>query len=116
MLVPVGTGKSESKTLRWFGSFAQRTLQRRSESLIPSSRTEHPETFLKWWAVSDVLVMTAGEFGDPIAVTVLVVAGDRPPHAGEQGSAPLAVITPETCWPVTSMTRILMTRSRQRCR
>ena len=97
MLVPIGTGTNESKTLRWFGSLAQRTVQRRSESLISFSHTEHPETFLKWWAVSDVLVVTAGEFSDPIAVTVLIVTGDRPPHAVEQGSAPWAVIAPETC-------------------
>lgn len=43
----------------------------------------HPGSILKWWLMTDVLVVATGEFGDPVAIGVHVEARYCPVHSDE---------------------------------
>jgi hypothetical protein len=61
-------------------AIAERTFERRSESLLPTLGLDDPRPHLPRRLVAYVLLMAACELGDPVSELVLVVADDRPLH------------------------------------
>jgi hypothetical protein len=53
-------------------SVAKRTVGPSPKPVRPALLTDHPRMHLKRWAVSDVLVVTARQLGDPVSSLVLV--------------------------------------------
>jgi len=69
-------------TRRFFTLF---TIQRLAQMLPAAIFSEHPWTIAHRRLVADMLSMTAGQIGHPIALFVLVVSNDRLLH-GDKGS------------------------------
>jgi hypothetical protein len=59
---------------------AEATVERRADSLLALLWLEHPRLGEERRPVAHVLLMAAGELGDPLALFVLVEADDRPLH------------------------------------
>ena len=79
-LIPLWTCSHNAQVGGELGSVAKWTLERLAESSRASRCALHPWPMLERGTMSYVLVMPARELGDPVALVVLVVAGDRPLH------------------------------------
>lgn len=79
-LGPHWRGASGAHCARKLGSVAQRAIERHAEAIGPPIGAHHPWPVLKRRTVTNMLIMPAGEFGDPLALVVLVVAADRAFH------------------------------------
>jgi hypothetical protein len=55
-------------------------LEWRADASRSTGGAHHPGSLLKRRSMPDVLVMAAAKLCDPIAISVLVVAGDLPLH------------------------------------
>ena len=79
-LIPLWTCSHNAQVGGELGSIAKWTLEGSAESSRASRCALHPWPLLERGSMSYVLVMPARELGDPVALVVLVVAGDRPLH------------------------------------
>lgn len=79
-LVPLGAGADEPEDLGEFGPVAERAAQPRRDVGLASIVAEYPWALLERRAMPHVLVVTAGQLGDPVAFCVLVEAGDCSLH------------------------------------
>ena len=61
---------------------AEAAVERRSESFSPTLGLDDPGSQLEQRPVAQVLLMAAGELGNPVAVRVLVVTDDSTLHLG----------------------------------
>lgn len=79
-MIPFRTGTNQPKSLRQFTSIAEWATERSAD--LPSSTAflQHPVTHLEGWTVSDMLIMTTREFGDPVADIIDVKACDYTFH------------------------------------
>jgi hypothetical protein len=62
--------------------FAEPAAKRRPESFSPALGLEDPRLLVEGRLMAHVLLMAAGELGDPVAAQVLVVPDDRAFHLG----------------------------------
>ena len=87
VLIPFWTCSRNAQVGGELGSVAKWTLEGPAESSRASPCALHPWPLLERGTMSYVLVMPAREFGDPVALVVFVVAGDRPLHCFSLGFA-----------------------------
>jgi hypothetical protein len=80
VLIPLWTCSHKAQVGGELGPIAKWTIERTAESSRASRCALHPWPLLERGSMSYVLVMLARELGDPVALVVLVVAGDRPLH------------------------------------
>lgn len=74
-------GANRAEALGQLGSVTERAVDRCPEPCSPSLGLQHPCPDLERWPMAEVLIMTAGEMGDPVRFRILVVAGDDALHA-----------------------------------
>ena len=67
----------------WFKLVAVKAVQHLPDSRLPAGFVKDPRPVFKWGIVADVLLVPAGQIGDPIAIFVGVEADHFSLHAPE---------------------------------
>ena len=80
LLRPIRAGSHGTQRRRKFGSIAQGTRQLSPEPALPILGGERPLPELERGPVPDVLIVSAREFCDPLALGISPVTGDRALH------------------------------------
>lgn len=80
VLVPLGTGANQTKGFGQFRPVAQRAFEWRAKPVRAPLGLQHPRSELERRTMPDVLVVTAGELGDPVAFIVTVITSDGALH------------------------------------
>lgn len=73
--VPRGTRTKESKIVGKLQAVTQPAIECRAQMCCPGVLSEDPWAKLKWRTVSNVLVVSARQFGNPVALIVQVKSG-----------------------------------------
>lgn len=75
-MIPFRAGTNQPKSFRQFTSIAEWATERSADSPSSTVFLQHPLMQMERWSVSDVLIMTTREFGDPVAELIDVKACD----------------------------------------
>ncbi len=78
LLIPDGSRSHASKGWRSLGALAQRAAEFRPQVGGSIVIVHHPGPYLEWWTVTNVLIVTAVQFRDPITHHILVETRYRP--------------------------------------
>jgi hypothetical protein len=91
-VIPFRAGTNQPKSFWQFTSIAEWATKRSADSPSSAVLLQHPVTHLEGWTMSDVLIMTTGEFGDPIADVIDVKACDLAFHTPSSHSLSVGII------------------------
>jgi len=80
VLVPLRAGANEAKGFGQFRPVTQRAVKWRVKPVRAPLGLQHPRSQLERRTVPDVLVVTAGELGYPVAFIVTVITSDGALH------------------------------------
>jgi hypothetical protein len=91
-VIPFWAGTNQPKSFRQFTSIAEWTTELSADSPSSTALLQHPVTHLEGWTVSDVLIMTTREFGDPVADVIDVKACDQTLHTPSSDSDSVGIV------------------------
>jgi hypothetical protein len=91
-VIPFRAGTNQPKSFRQFTSNAEWATEQSADSPSPTAFLQHPVTHLEGWTVSDMLIMTTGEFGDPVADVIDVKACDYTFHNPSSNSLSVGIV------------------------
>ena len=80
LLIPLGAGPGQAKPVRELGAVTQRAVQRGAQPRFSFVGVEDPRSELERRAVTDMLVVPAGQLGYPVVFVVGVKARDCTLH------------------------------------